>query len=56
MNCKNCEWLSYYDGYFCGNPNSPINDEEFIKDIEKQVCSEFDKREGKFWISEEGEF
>lgn len=53
MNCKNCKWLRYYDGYFCGNECAKIG---FIGDIEKDFCSEFEQRKGKFWINDDGDF
>lgn len=56
MNCKNCKWLCFFDGYFCGNGNEGSHEEAFIQDIEKRQCSNFEKREGKFWTFPNGEF
>lgn len=55
-NCKNCEWLNFYDYYICGNDKEGSNEEEFIDDIEKNSCKNFEKREGKFWTQPGGEF
>lgn len=56
MNCKNCEWLGYYDGYFCGNDNSKADTTAFIENIDENVCSEFKQRKDKFWTSKDGVF
>lgn len=56
MNCKSCKWLCYFDGYFCGNNNAKHQKTAFIENIENEVCPEHEQREGKFWISEDGEF
>ncbi len=56
INCKNCRWLRYYDGYFCGNGDAKTDEAAFIDDIEKENCSKFKQRDGKFWTSDDGWF
>lgn len=59
--CKDCKELNYYDGYFCSlgkglDTESKIGIDYIINDIEAEKCEMFSKRQGKFWIMDNGEF
>ena len=52
--CKNCEWLNYYDTYFCGNDLvSSMNEEELKIENLEDMCELYQEREGKFWLNGE---
>ena len=56
--CKNCEWLNYYDTYFCGNDLVQDAKDKSILIIEDKylgirMCELYQEREGKFWLNGE---
>ena len=56
--CKNCEWLNYYDTYFCDNELVQEAEDKNILIIEPNIletrmCELFQKRKDKFWINGE---
>ena len=52
--CKKCRFLNYYDGYICGNELS--KKDTIIENIDKEVCNQFNKRQGKFWLYKNSKF
>lgn len=59
--CKNCKDLNYYDGYFCSlgkglSEEARTEIDYTINDIETEKCEMFSKRNGRFWLMDNGEF
>lgn len=54
--CKSCEFLNFYDWYFCGNKILQENENNNLKninDVDNFKCKFYKERKDKFWTDGE---